>query len=278
MHMRAVCAGMVLCIWCALVRVACAGSLVIIGDSQENETRQRQVVHAVLEKNPVAVFRVGDQVDDGNSAAQWSTFNRVNAELLKTVPYYPALGNHEYRASLYFENFPQLHNQRWYAVQAEGVYCIVLDSNDNITKGSAQYAWLVSELQRVPKSASYIVVLMHHPLYSVGFHGNDKKVMRELLLPLFEKYGVVAVFAGHDHDYQRLFDKGIYFIVTGGGGSILREKVMESPYLQVYKLVYHFCVLTPGERGLDVTVYDVNLKIIDQFEIPASVTHAGGLK
>lgn len=244
-----------------------SGSVIIFGDSQVDEAAQRQVARAVLTKKPSVIFRVGDLVDNGNSPAQWRLFNDINAGLLKTARYYPALGNHENNSSLYFDNFPFLHNRKWYSVEYEGVHFIVLDSSSDLGRGSAQYAWLESDLRGIGQDIKFKIVLLHHPLFSVGGHEEDSRNLKAALLPLLEKYGVSALFSGHDHNYQRLLFRGIYYIVTGGGGSALRERTRTSPYLQVFKKVYHFCMLTKSDSVLSVRVFDSNLRMIDKFSI-----------
>jgi hypothetical protein len=39
--------------------------------------------------------------------------------------------------------------------------------------------------------------------------------------PLFERYGVDAVFSGHDHCYSRAEKNGVRYFVSGGGGAPL---------------------------------------------------------
>ena len=42
-----------------------------------------------------------------------------------------------------------------------------------------------------------------------------------MLEPLFVKYGVSVVFAGHDHFYERIKpQKGIVYFVVGSGGQL----------------------------------------------------------
>jgi hypothetical protein len=41
-------------------------------------------------------------------------------------------------------------------------------------------------------------------------------------VPLFERYGVDLVLAGHDHNYQRFKEhRGVRYVVHGGGGAPL---------------------------------------------------------
>ena len=251
---------------------ALAADIVVFGDSQVDEVSQRKVVQAIASFRPSIVFRVGDNVHDGDDPRQWELFNDINAPLLKTAEYFPALGNHEKDSPLYFANFPFLNHKRWYAVEREGIHFIVLDSNSSLVPGSQQYKWLESDLRRVQDRVKFKIALFHHPLFGVGDgHGEDEKRLRPILLPLFQKYGVSVVFSGHEHSYQRFAYQGIYFIVTGGGGGRLRDQARASPYLQKFKKAYHFCLLAPGNDFLRIRVIDVDANIIDDFKVPALV-------
>jgi len=255
---------------------ALAADIVVFGDSQHDEAAQRKVVEAIAAYRPSIVFRVGDNVDNGNDPRQWKLFSDINAPLLKTAEYFPALGNHENDSPLYFANFPLLRHQRWYAVEREGIHFIVLDSNSSLAPGSKQYKWLESDLKRAQRRVKFKIALFHHPLFGVGQgHGEDEKRLKPILLPLFQKYGVSVVFSGHEHSYQRFSYQGMYFIVTGGGGSRLRDQARASPYLQEFKKAYHFCLLAPGNDFLSIRVIDVDANIIDDFKVPAWVSGGG---
>ena len=48
-----------------------------------------------------------------------------------------------------------------------------------------------------------------------------EKILREVLEPLFVKYGVSVVLTGHDHFYERVKpQKGIVYFVVGSGGQL----------------------------------------------------------
>lgn len=254
--------GLVLCL------NAFAGDIAVFGDSQIDEAAQRKVVQAILSFKPSIVFRLGDNVNDGNDPAQWKLFNDINGPLLKTAEYFPALGNHEKDSPLYFDNFPFLNHRRWYSVERAGIHFAVLDSNSSLSPGSEQYNWLNSDLNSVKDNIKFKIVLCHHPFFSVGPHIEDEKGIRAVLLPVFEKYKVCAVFSGHNHNYQRFKYGGIDFIVTGGGGSQLTDRDRASPYLKKFFKAYHFCLLSTGNDLLRIRVIDVNLNMIDDFNVP----------
>ena len=84
-----------------------------------------------------------------------------------------------------------------------------------------QLAWLEKEL--AASGSDWKIAFFHHPIYSSGGkHGSDLE-LRQLLEPLFLKYGVDVVLAGHEHFYERIKpQKGIYYFISGGAAK-LRE-------------------------------------------------------
>jgi predicted MPP superfamily phosphohydrolase len=177
-----------------LCQNAAWGDIAIFGDSQNYEAVQRKIVQAVLSFKPSAVFRVGDNVDDGLNPGQWKAFKEINEPLLKMGAYFPALGNHEKDSPLYFDTFPFLDHRRWYSVERETIHFIILDSNSDLHPGSAQYDWLETDLQSIKKDVKFRIVIFHHPIFDVGFHSADVKKLKAVLMPLFQKYEVSAVF------------------------------------------------------------------------------------
>src|SRR5205823_793163 len=88
-----------------------------------------------------------------------------------------------------------------------------------------QITWLEGELKA--SGTEWKIPYFHHPLYSSGMHGSQVD-LRSVLEPLFLKYGVNVVFAGHEHFYERIKpQKGIYYF-TQGGGAKLRDGDIEN--------------------------------------------------
>ena len=60
------------------------------------------------------------------------------------------------------------------------------------------------------------IAYFHHPLYSSGDRHGSEVDLRAQVEPLFIKYGVDVVFAGHEHFYERIKpQKGIYYFIAG---------------------------------------------------------------
>jgi len=120
----------------------------------------------------------------------------------------------------------------YYSVELEGWKFIMLDTNQDLQAGSAQYAFLVDELRQ---PGFRCIVCGHEPRWSSGQHGdNDEltdawKAMCDL--------GAVAYLSGHDHGSQiqpsrnadgesaaegdSVTKDGVVQIVAGAGGDTL---------------------------------------------------------
>ncbi len=63
---------------------------------------------------------------------------------------------------------------------------------------------------------------------AAGYHGSSIDV-RNAFSPLFERFGVQLVLAGHDHDYQRSPVDGVTYVVSGPRRSYGRQTASTSP-------------------------------------------------
>jgi len=110
-----------------------------------------------------------------------------------------------------------------------GVKFFMLDSDYMDPK---QLQWLDHELKT--SRDDWKIAYFHHPLYSSGGRHGSEVDLRVTLEPLFVKYGVNAVYSGHDHVYERLKpQKGIYYFVSGSGGQLRPGDLRKSPLTEV---------------------------------------------
>lgn len=245
-----------------------AGTIAIFGDSQNYPRVQKDIVQAIVALKPDAVFRVGDNVDDGKDPQQWQEFKKINAPILKSIPYYSPFGNHEKGSPLFFDAFPTSKGRHWFSVDVDGVHFIILDSNLPLDPESKQYAWLKKDLSQAKNKYAFKVLLFHHPLFGVGSgHKDDEKHLRKSLLPLIERYGVSLVLTGHEHSYQRFNYKGVCMITTAGGGSHLIGQVRTSPYLVKYIKAHHYCVMTIHPKELTIKAIGLDGRVLDEVDI-----------
>lgn len=201
---------------------------------------------------PEALLLLGDnfygQLDGGAQSPRWQTqFEAMYSKADFPGPCYAILGNHDYNVEPLGKMEAQLAYAaahpgtrwtmpaKWYRLdfpQAQPlVTFLMLDSNyqkatvDKLSltpeERTAQAAWLRAELAK-PRTTPFLVVCGHHPLYS---NAGDGKTLIEEWDDLFRKNNVHAYFCGHIHDLEHLEFAGhpTSFVVTGGGGTILRK-------------------------------------------------------
>lgn len=140
------------------------------------------------------------------------------------VKFYAALGNHDSQTNRFYKPW-NMNGERYYTFAQKNVRFFVLDSDYMDPK---QLQWLENQLQTARDD--WKIVYFHHPLYSsAGRHGSEVD-LRVILEPLFVKYGVNAVYSGHDHVYERIKpQKGIYYFVSGSGGQLRKGDLRKSP-------------------------------------------------
>jgi hypothetical protein len=131
------------------------------------------------------------------------------------VQFYAALGNHDDPNQRFYKPF-NMGGERYYRYSKGPAEFFVLDSTSMDTK---QVAWFEQQLQA--SRSAWKVAYFHHPLYSSGGTHGSNMDLRVILEPLFLKYGVNLVLAGHEHFYERIRpQKGIYYFTCGGSAKL----------------------------------------------------------
>jgi hypothetical protein len=141
------------------------------------------------------------------------------------VKFYASLGNHDLPTNRFYELW-NMNGQRYYTYEKRNVRFFALDST---YMDPEQRAWLERELSS-SSTDEWKIAYFHHPLYSSGARHGSNGALRAALEPLFVKYGVNVVFAGHDHIYERIRpQQGIHYFVSGAGGQLRRGNLRLSP-------------------------------------------------
>lgn len=259
---------------------ACSRCAAVYGDSRDGHEAHRRIVARILALKPALVFHSGDMVHDGRSDEAWKSFDEITAGLRRSAEFFPVHGNHENHAPRFFAEFQLDPKKPWYSVDRFGVHFAVLDSESPFWKGTSQGTWLEKDLKAASarEDVRHIVVLLHRPIYGTGHHGpDDSKVLAPALTPWFKKYGVGAVFSGHDHLYERSQVDGITYVVAGGGGAPLyTEQEQPAATNQVFKSTYNFVALSVTPEGLLCEAFDDAGKPLDSFTVRARAVPAGG--
>lgn len=265
---------------------ASSRSLIIVGDwgrdsapHQRDVARQMDVVAG--EMDCASVISVGDNFyEDGVQSVddvKWRTsFEDIySGPNLKSLPWYVALGNHDYGGVPQAQVDYTLQSDRWhmpsryFKVSGAGIGMseldmFVIDTTPLITENltgndplninargqdaEAQLAWLDHEL--AASGARYKFVAGHHTIFSGGsLHGGTPDLIARLL-PILRRNGVTAYINGHDHDLEHIVRDDMHFICSGAGS----EARPVSPVTGT-----RFCLSRSGFAVL--SVYDGVLKL-----------------
>ena len=251
----------------------------VVGDFGTGDSDQISIAKQMFEAHRRAPFdfaiAAGDNIYPNGSARYFTKhFEQPFAALLKEpVRFYAVLGNHDVREGRRDQcQYPlfNMSGRNYYTVkQSEGLLDLfMLDSTDC---DAAQIGWLDQQLKG--STARWKLAVFHHPIYSSGKkHGSDLK-LRGKLEPLFVRYGVNAVFSGHDHIYERTIpQQGIHYFVTGAGGDARRGDVnLKSPFRAAsYDEDNHFMLIEAEHERITFQAISETGRIIDRGVIEPS--------
>lgn len=208
----------------------------VIGDYGSAGIAERDVANMVKGWNPAFVITVGDNnYPYGCAGTIDANIGQYYAPLIQnykgsygpgsaTQRFYPTMGNHDWYCGgegvwpqAYLDYFTLPGNERYYSFSKGIVDFFTIDSQewepDGNTATSKQARWLREQMAASP--ARWKMVYLHYAPYSSGTeHGSVPEVQWN-----YEGMGASAVFAGHDHDFERLQIGGIPYFVNGLGGA-----------------------------------------------------------
>ena len=201
----------------------------VIGDTGTGSDKQLEVAQMMRRYRQAFPFEfvlmMGDNMYGSEKAIDYKEkFENIYRPLLdQKVKFYAALGNHDEANQRFYEHF-NMEGQEYYRFKKGNVSFYALNSNYMDKK---QVDWLQGKL--ATDTSTWKIAYFHHPPYSSGGkHGSDTK-LRQIVEPLFMRYGVNVVFAGHEHFYERIKpQKGIYYFISGAGGKLRKGDVKKS--------------------------------------------------
>lgn len=197
-------------------------------------------------RNPDLMLHLGDMAYyDGFDGEFQNGFFDPYGVTLRSVPCYPAFGNHEGHSSNgprqlgpYFDAYVlptegeaggvPSGTESYYAVDVGRLHLISLNSYDESREpNGAMATWLRRDLAQAER-ADWIVAYWHHPPYSKGSHDSDVEPrlieMREKIMPILEAGGVDLVLTAHSHGYERsMLVDGAYETPAESYGFVLND-------------------------------------------------------
>ena len=217
------------------------------------------------------ILSTGDMVSNGDKEESWnSEFFDQNyknlSKMLASLPYMTSMGNHEGQGELFGKFFPYefFQNDRYYYSFNYGIAQIIaLDQFTTLKPGSEQYKWFENELKT--STSKWKIIMLHKPGYTAGGHKGNSTVIKHLQ-PLFEKYDVKLVLAGHNHYYARAEVNGVSHITTGGGGAPLYSPKMKS-YIKIIDKSNHFLIIDIDGDKLNLKAIRADGSLIEKYNI-----------
>lgn len=204
-------------------------------------------VEAVLALGDIHHFMGVESVND----PLWMT----NYELIYShpelqIPWYPILGNHEYRgntqAVLDYSNvsrrwqMPARYYSKVFEEDGATLRVVFIDTTPLIDKyhkdsldypsvpqqdAKKQLSWLEEELSGAKED--WVVVVGHHPIYAHTTKSeSERKDMQKRVDPILRRHNVDMYICGHIHNFQHIKPQGTSIdYVVNSAGSLARSKV-----------------------------------------------------
>lgn len=263
-------------------------SFVYLGDAQKGFTGIGQMLNKLERQYPATAFYLmaGDFVNSGEDRNAWDKFlsSTNNAFARKFLA--PAPGNHDYHHLdpkgpvvyvKYFElppnGAPLLPPNHSYSFSCGKVFFITPDTNKAPFR---QTRWLKKQLQAARQNGfKWIIVLMHHPVYSAKGRGG-KRWLRTRWRALFDEYNVDLVLTGHDHSYMRSVplrngqpaaNGAVYVISTVGSQFYHAEEwplaACQKTEIQTYQIID--IIPDGGRETLHYRAFDFDDNLVDEF-------------
>jgi hypothetical protein len=200
---------------------------VLVGAGDIGQDKEAEATAKLLDKIPGTVFTAGDNAYPNGSASDYAGFDKTWGRHKARMR--PAPGNHEYNTSgakPYYDYFGANAGpagRGYYSYDIGEWHIISLNSNIDMSAGSAQEKWLRADLAASPSKCT--IAYWHHPRFSSGSHGSSSSTAP--LWRALQDAGAEIVVVGHDHNYQRFARQdadgradpnGIQEFLVGTGG------------------------------------------------------------
>ncbi|HEX8339155.1 MAG TPA: metallophosphoesterase [Pyrinomonadaceae bacterium] len=255
--------------------------LMLVGDTGTGSKQQNELAQLMIRYQQAFPFEfalmVGDNMYGSEKAADYKKkFEDVYKPLLdQNVKFYAALGNHDESNQRFYDHF-NMKGEEYYQFQKGDVSFYALNSNYMDKK---QLQWFEDKLKA--DTSNWKVAFFHHPPYSSGGKHGSEVGLREVVEPLFVRYGVNVVLAGHEHFYERIKpQKGVYYFISGAAGKLRKGDVKKGSPLtaKAYDADMSFMLIEFTKDAMHFQVISRTGETVDSGSLPNQRRAAGDSK
>lgn len=194
--------------------------------------------------------------------ARWVTsFEEIYQASAFMRPWYVTLGDHDHKGNVSAQ--VSYTGSRWrlpanyykhIELLADGSKAdfFHIDTTPMIKKHTLrdeQLVWLEREL--AASSATWKLVVGHHPIYSGGNYGSTSALVATLK-PLLERFGVQAYLNGHNHNLEHVVIGNLHYLTTGASSKPRPATAIEGTrFVQGERLGFMTARLTPTAMNIE---------------------------
>lgn len=272
--------------------------LLVCGDNRSDHESHAEIITAMLQHPADLVVNTGDMVASGEQEDQWVTFFSVEAELLKSTPMFPVIGNHDERDGQLPDVVarllepPKNGNElgTYYSWDVGNSHFIVVEAHVAIGMpwncaidimamevcfSDEQVDWLMADLAaaRDNPDVEHVFVFSHIGPYS-SKEGRTGLAHLRWLLPELAQSKVKLIMSGHDHYYEHgRAANGIHYVITGGGGAPLYETTpgyntaVYHNEVWVSTAVHNFIRVSVDGPHVRVDAYEADGTLLEAFSV-----------
>ena len=184
-------------------------NIAIASDFGINQNSKNTLNNIQLAKPEIILFP-GDLGQ--SNADEWKNLTRS----MDLTNVYVTLGDAE--ENEFRDEFLEYHNltNNYYSFDYENIHILAISTEmrEDMSKDEIQMDFIKNDLEIAAKNSDtdWIIVFMHHPMYSSRDSGSYLSLRNELQ-PIFDNFQVDLVLSGHKHAYERtnslMFDSKI---------------------------------------------------------------------
>jgi hypothetical protein len=249
-------------------------TFLVYGDNRSDPVAHASVVRAMQAVPSDFLVNTGDYVEDGRERGQWQEFFDAEGPMLRDRCMFGCVGNHELiqRAGENYVRFfgasydekkelPKLYGSfRW-----GNTRFFLLNGQDTFESGP-EIDWLKTALDQASSERGLVfrIAVVHFGYRSAGPHGDNPRLLSAGVDRLFRDKKIDLVLSGHDHLYERGEEKGMRYVVSGGGGAPLYRAKDSLPSTRKLESTYHFVALDVSEKNVKLVAKRVDGSLLDQ--------------